>query len=194
MPSLKSWGHQAGPWRMLWAPASPPLLPERVWEHSRGFSWGFVGKIRGGWAGGSPGHGGVGSNPGLSLSISAGEGGHLRPKAPWNAQPLHTHSKGLPDTPSLTSLSPQSLLLISPNQQRFNVFRARPGPRRRRPGTQCARAASWGISSSERQTILGGVNPENPPPAACPERERTLGPIREATASSCWDPGSHLPR
>lgn len=39
--------------------ASPLLFPGTAWEHWRGFSWGFVGKIRGGWAGqaGSPGPG-----------------------------------------------------------------------------------------------------------------------------------------
>lgn len=43
--------------------ASPLLFPETAWEHWRGFSWGFVGKIRSGWAGGEPWAWGLGPNP-----------------------------------------------------------------------------------------------------------------------------------
>lgn len=73
--------------------ASLLLFPGTAWEHWRGFSWGFVGKIREGWAGGGPWARGLGPNPGLSQRISASRG-ILRVKAPWKAQPPGTSSGG----------------------------------------------------------------------------------------------------
>lgn len=77
----------------------------------------------------------------LSASLLV-RGATRGPRAPRMPSLSVLTPEGLTDASSPTSLSPQPLLLISPNQQRFNAFRARPGPRRRRPGTQCARAVA----------------------------------------------------
>lgn len=57
------------------APAAPRESGRR-----RGFSKGFVGKIRAGGQAGSPGHRGSGPNPGLSLSVFAGGGATRAPR------------------------------------------------------------------------------------------------------------------
>lgn len=124
-----------------------------------------MGKIGAGGQAGSPGHGGFGTNPGLSLSISAVRGALSLPRLSVLT------SEGLPDALSPASLFPQPLPLISPNQetqkQCLNL-----GGGSHVPSVPGRAGASL---PSEWQMIPGGMNSAEPAPTACSERS-ILGP------------------
>lgn len=88
--------------------ASLLLFPGTAWEHWRGFSWGFVGKIRGGWAGGGPWARGLGPNPIRDyLRESLQVGGYSESRPPGR------HS--LPELPQegLLNTAPLAVLLLA---------------------------------------------------------------------------------
>lgn len=74
---------------------------------------------------GSLGHRGLGPNLGLSLSISAGEGGHSGHKAPLEGTTSPCSLLRVFQTLPLQDPLHPPLPLISSNQERFNVFRSR---------------------------------------------------------------------
>lgn len=140
MPGLEPQGRPGtGPQQMPCAPTSPLPLPARSTAGDfPGVLWGRLGA--GGQAG-SPGHRGLGPNPGLSLSISAGEGGPSGHKAPLEGAASPRSLPRVFQPPPLQHPLPPPLPLITPDQERFKVFRSGAWTWKRKPGAQCVRWA-----------------------------------------------------